>query len=162
MTDKIDSEIDPGAGGNGSQQANQAGPEPAGERKSDGRFKKGQSGNRKGRPKRKTIRDLSAVVAEVMAEPVTISINGRKRTMNALEALTETIRIAALKGNKKAMRRYFRLAARTGLLPKDDNSPGVQIGEPPTDARTAKMLRGMKAVHPEGLPWAIQPNPPTA
>ncbi len=126
-----------------------------------GRFKKGQSGNPKGRPKRKEFTDVSATIAEVMAETVTVRTNGQKRTMNRLEAFTEILRVEALRGNAKAARKFFQIAARTGLLPKDDNSPGVRIGEPPTKGRNAKILRGMKAVHPNGLPWAVQPNPAT-
>lgn len=48
------------------------------------RFKKGVSGNRKGRPK--GARNLATIAREVLPSPVEATVNGKVRRMSALEA----------------------------------------------------------------------------
>jgi hypothetical protein len=116
----------------------------------NGQFKKGKSPNPKGRPKKKIVEDLTSAMANFLAQSITIRTDGQKRTMNKLEAFTEILRVEALKGNPKATRQFFKIAAKTGLLRKDIGIPGVEIREPTTNGRNAKILRGMKMIHSSG------------
>ncbi|MFC2950591.1 DUF5681 domain-containing protein [Marinicaulis aureus] len=61
------------------------------------RFKKGQSGNKKGRPK--GSRNMTSILAEVMAQKVMIKINGRKKLVPLREAWAHQLGAAALRGN---------------------------------------------------------------
>jgi len=64
------------------------------------RFKMGQSGNPKGRPR--GSRNISAIIAQVMAEKIAVTENGRKRTIPTREAIIRGLRNDALMGNQKS------------------------------------------------------------
>ena len=61
------------------------------------RFKPGQSGNRKGRPK--GSKNLSTLLAEALAQPVTITEGNVKRVVTKREAIALTIAQGAMRGN---------------------------------------------------------------
>ena len=63
------------------------------------RFKPGQSGNRKGRPK--GSKNLSTLMAEALAQTVTIVEGDVKRDVTKREAIALTITQGAMKGNPK-------------------------------------------------------------
>jgi hypothetical protein len=66
------------------------------------RFKKGQSGNRKGRPRGR--QDLPTLAAELLETKVPVSVNGRKKLLPCLEALVHVHVIKALRGDAKSRR----------------------------------------------------------
>ena len=53
------------------------------------RFRPGQSGNPRGRPKR--ARNLAAIVAAALGEPVSVNENGRRRLITKLEAAVKQL-----------------------------------------------------------------------
>ena len=65
------------------------------------RFKKGQSGNPKGR--RKASRNMSTIMLEVMARPVVIKQNGQQRRVAFREAFVHRLAGRALEGNTRDM-----------------------------------------------------------
>jgi hypothetical protein len=77
------------------------------------RFKKGQSGNPKGRPKGKvTIADADAVFDQVLSAHLPVSQNGRSHKMSKLEAMfTQTVN-QSLKGHHPSTRLVFAHLAR--------------------------------------------------
>lgn len=72
------------------------------------RFKKGESGNPKGRPKGK--KNLKTDVRETLAERVEVTVNGRKRKVSTQRAILMRLSDKALKGDDKAIARVFALA----------------------------------------------------
>ncbi len=97
----------------GATQADEA-PQAAGERAGDRRppvatrFKPGQSGNPRGRPRVK--RHLGAVVARALRERVTVEeTDGRVRRLSKLEATVKQIVDGATKGDARATRLLFAL-----------------------------------------------------
>jgi hypothetical protein len=73
-----------------------------------GRFKKGASGNPKGR--RKGVRNISTVVEEVLNERIAVTERGRRRSITTLEALVRGLRADALSGNQKSRLTMVNLA----------------------------------------------------
>ena len=72
------------------------------------RFRPGQSGNPRGRPRRK--RHLGAVVARALSERVTVEeTDGRVRRLSKLEATVKQIVDGATKGDARATRLLFAL-----------------------------------------------------
>lgn len=72
-------------------------------------FQRGQSGNPAGRAKgRKTA---SAVVAEALRETVTVTVNGRRRTMTKLEAGAVQLANAAASGDRNAIKLALEVAS---------------------------------------------------
>src|SRR5579872_3305757 len=68
-------------------------------------FRKGVSGNPKGRPK--GARNVSSVLAKLCGDKVSVTINGKARSMTALEALLMRLRASALSGDLKANREFL-------------------------------------------------------
>ena len=64
------------------------------------RFKAGQSGNPKGRPR--GSRNIATIIEHVMAQKITVIENGRKKTMSAREAILRALLNDALRGNDKS------------------------------------------------------------
>jgi hypothetical protein len=69
----------------------------------DRRFKKGQSGNPRGRPKGRRI-SVSYLFRKVAGEQIAIEVDGRKMTMTHLEALLRQVYAMALNKNAGAAR----------------------------------------------------------
>ena len=68
-------------------------------------FRKGVSGNPKGRPK--GARNVSSVLAKLCRERVNVVINGKTRSLTSLEALLMRLRASALSGDLKANREFL-------------------------------------------------------
>jgi hypothetical protein len=69
------------------------------------RFKPGQSGNPKGRPKKSA--SLSDVLAKQLRAPVQIASNGKTKTISMLEAIVKQHTNKAATGDPKAARLIF-------------------------------------------------------
>ena len=54
------------------------------------RFKKGQSGNPKGRKKKQSVDDVRVVIEGVLGEPIKIRSAGQLRTVSKLDAMVQT------------------------------------------------------------------------
>jgi hypothetical protein len=65
------------------------------------RFKAGQSGNLKGRPKR-TL-DMATVLARTLRAKVVVNENGRRKTITKLEAAVQQVTNKAASGDLKAL-----------------------------------------------------------
>lgn len=70
-------------------------------------FKKGQSGNPKGRPKAK--KSVPQLIEAALFAPVTVREGGRTRRIPTLEALLKRLRKDALEGDTKAIDRMMKL-----------------------------------------------------
>lgn len=68
-------------------------------------FKKGQSGNPKGRPK--GSRNLPSLYKDLLEEKINITEGGKSKTMTTQEAITRRVRADALKGKEKAIDRIL-------------------------------------------------------
>ena len=75
------------------------------------RFKKGQSGNPRGRPKRS--RNLATIFDAALDEKVAIVENGRRRKISKLKAAMKQVVNHALRGDPKATQRLLRLLSQT-------------------------------------------------
>jgi N-acetylglucosamine kinase-like BadF-type ATPase len=75
----------------------------------DTRFKKGQSGNPRGRPK-KLHKNFATVFSEALNETVTLTDKaGRRHTVSKRELLAKQVINIAVKGDTKAMHLLLRL-----------------------------------------------------
>ena len=72
------------------------------------RFKKGQTGNKKGRPK--GSRNFAHDVDDILSEKVTVSENGRPLKVSAQQAALMRLREKALKGDTRALDRLLSMA----------------------------------------------------
>lgn len=75
-------------------------------------FKKGKSGNPKGRPK--GTRNFKTDVKATLARPVQVVEGGRSRSISTQQAGLERLREKALKGDQRALDRLIALAERHG------------------------------------------------
>ncbi len=73
------------------------------------RFKKGQSGNPKGRPK--GARNFATDLDEVLKAPMTVTENGAPKRVSTQQAVLMRLREKALKGDPRALDRLLVLAA---------------------------------------------------
>jgi hypothetical protein len=74
----------------------------------DSQFKKGRSGNPKGRPR--SSKKLAAVLAKIIGEKVIIAPNGRRRKVTKLDAAAMQLANSAAKGDLKAIQHLLKLA----------------------------------------------------
>lgn len=76
-------------------------------------FKPGQSGNARGRPRRKLV--LNNIVEELATMPVTVTVDGHARKMPALRAILMLELRKALQGDSKASRFVLEVFESRGL-----------------------------------------------
>lgn len=111
------------------------------------RFKKGASGNPKGRPKGSL--NMATALNKALREPVTVLENGRRKKITKLDASLIGMTNRAVKGDAKAMQQLLSLAALVGI----ESSGTHVLGE--TDAAVMNSLMQRlqteaSAVAPEG------------
>ena len=87
------------------------------------RFKKGQSGNPKGRPKGSL--NVATVLIKTLCEKVVINQNGQRKTVTKLEAAFKQLANKALSGDIRALRLLLLDLARN-LEAKQDVAGGEQ------------------------------------
>ena len=71
-------------------------------------FKKGQSGNPKGRPKREEAHWARAL-PDSLEDTFVVTIDGKKKELTMMEIIVERLIEQCLKGDKKALRKLFAL-----------------------------------------------------
>jgi hypothetical protein len=79
------------------------------------RWKPGQSGNPKGRPK--GARNVSAVLSDVLRQSVAVTENGKTRRMPVIEAMIRRLVNDALRGNPTAVKLLLSIIDRYGEAP---------------------------------------------
>jgi hypothetical protein len=96
------------------------------------RFKPGQSGNPKGRPKQ--CQNLKSEIRNALVKKVTVTENGRVRSMSRLKAIVTGLTAKALKGDVRAAESVLRIANQYFPPNNDDQPPVVlQVMDIPTD-----------------------------
>jgi hypothetical protein len=101
----------------------------------DRRFQKGRSGNPRGRPKKRL--EPHAEFMAVLAEKVTVKVQGVPQAMTIQRALLMRLREAALDGEAWAQKVSLRMAAQ---------APEPTAPEVPADEIAAKVLAVFKKV----------------
>jgi Family of unknown function (DUF5681) len=96
----------------------------------DRRFKPGQSGNPKGRPR--GSRNAKAVVAGVMNEKVPVRANGKRRKMTKFEVALQAIAQKAMQGDARALNTLIGIMAKTSQF--DDTETETSTTLPEDDA----------------------------
>jgi len=89
------------------------------------RFRAGQSGNPRGRPR--NSRNLKTIIQGALTAPVVLREGARKRSISKLEGIVLKQVESALKGNEKAALATLKMAAQVGLLEAPEGA-----GETPT------------------------------
>ena len=92
------------------------------------RFKPGQSGNPRGRPK--GHRNAKTIVAKVLDEPVIIREGEKTRRVSNFEAMIQANTLKAIKGDTRALAQMISLLTRTGQLAEAELDPGTaELGD---------------------------------
>jgi hypothetical protein len=107
------------------------------------RFRKGQSGNPKGRPK--ALPSLATVVNQVFNERVAIKENGERRVITKLQAALKQLANKAASGDQRAIRETIRIhtAAATGSrneLPQEREEQTRGLAAPVDNQKLALVL----------------------
>jgi hypothetical protein len=107
------------------------------------RFKRGQSGNLKGRPK--GSRNLRTDLAAELDERITVREEGRSVRISKQRALVKSLMAQALKGNVRATSAVLALYARIITEPPDDGDDDIQANELEILRRFApRLLKSLK------------------
>ncbi|RJF88614.1 hypothetical protein D3874_17760 [Oleomonas cavernae] len=93
----------------------------------DTRFKKGQSGNPKGRPRGRT--DIAAILEKVLQEAVMIKQNGQVRHVRLIEAYTRQFILKSMDGSPREMAELLKFLKdyAPNLLVASDLPSSIQI-----------------------------------
>ena len=140
----------------------------------ESRFRKGQSGNPKGRPK-KARPQVASAFDIVLDRPLTVNQGGAERALNVEEALQLRTYQDAITGSRPARREVLKMIARreqylAAKHARTSTSPAERLFEPtdPENADEAMLILGIADHDPErqdprfdGLqlllePWAVQ------
>jgi hypothetical protein len=81
------------------------------------RFRKGQSGNPRGRPR--GSRNFASLVDEALAEPVMINENGRRKKATKLQVIVKQLVNKAAQGDHRSIQLLMAFTERQQLLGKD-------------------------------------------
>src|SRR5690348_11340448 len=75
----------------------------------DTRFRKGQSGNPRGRPK--GAQNAARIAQRILNEKIVVRENGTRRTMTKLEAMLKQLTNKGISGDLRAIRELLKLPA---------------------------------------------------
>jgi hypothetical protein len=89
------------------------------------RFRKGRSGNPRGRPR--GSRNFASLVEEALAEPVVITENGKRKKATKLQAIVKQVVNKAAQGDHRSIQLLIAFTERHELLGKDGKP--ITIGE---------------------------------
>lgn len=90
-------------------------------------FKKGRSGNPKGRPKGSL--NVAAVLARTLRESVVINENGQRKTITKMEAAVKQLANQAASGDLAAVRQLLALSVLAEQSSKDTKPEGSSLKE---------------------------------
>ncbi len=124
------------------------------------RFKPGQSGNSRGRPKRQ--RNVRTVVEEALNQRITVREGNRTRSITKLDAVILTIVDGALKRDAKTLVSLLALLRAVGMTAE---APAATHREPVTsddDAILADFLVRHGTGQEQAEPTKPDANPPSA
>ena len=88
-------------------------------------FKKGKSGNPRGRPKRRP--DLRRMMDEFLAEKITVSTNGRQERVRRDEALIMSAFSKAMKGHSHSIKLFIEEIASRPTHEPQNNVVGIKL-----------------------------------
>jgi hypothetical protein len=113
-------------------------------------FKKGQSGNPRGRRKAATVDDIRTVIEDVLAQEVPARIGGHERSISKLEATLRRQVAQALAGKRKAVLWLLKQARKAGLFPQVTPIHKAIIPLEPSgdEGRILRAFRAERAHHP--------------
>jgi hypothetical protein len=92
------------------------------------RFKKGRSGNPRGRPK--DVKNLATLLGKTLSERVIVNEHGRRRSISKLEAAVKQLVNKAASGDPKFMQQLLALVQ----LAESRADASVPLAEPLTEA----------------------------
>jgi hypothetical protein len=118
------------------------------------RFRKGRSGNPRGR--QKGVRNFPADVKRALETPVTINDKGKAKRVSTQEALILRLRERALNGNPRALDSLLALAG------THNSADGDQAVAGPTAAEDQAILEAFAEFVRASPPVAIEPSPATS
>ena len=81
-------------------------------------FTKGQSGNKKGRPK--GSKNFLTLLEKELGQSVVVNENGRKKTITRMQAMVKRMVAGALQGDQKSILTLVEIMRRTGLFEQGD------------------------------------------
>lgn len=83
-----------------------------------GRFKKGKSGNPKGRPKGSN--NFLTLLEQELGQSIVVNENGKKKTITRLQAMVKRMVAGALQGDQKQLLTLVEILRRTGRFEETD------------------------------------------
>ena len=126
------------------------------------RFKKGQSGKPRGRPK--GSKNVKTIVQKALMKPVKVREGQRVRTLPWLAAVFQAFMAKAAGGDMKAFQLVYTLASREGWF--DEPLPAQQKATEPEEPVREKVARMLSEIHirlqghVEMSPWDENKDPP--
>jgi hypothetical protein len=79
-----------------------------------GQFKKGSSGNPKGRPK--GSRNFMTLLATELVQKIVVTENGKKKSITRLQAMVKRMVAGAMQGDRKQLLTLFEILRKSGGL----------------------------------------------
>jgi hypothetical protein len=113
-------------------------------------FKKGESGNKGGRPKRSV--DIKASVKKMLSDPVSVRIDGKATKMSTLDATLATLRTNMLKGDLKAFMAFIKVASLAGIIsvPQEEETDHTALNAD-EEAMIAQAVADFKKTQPAAV-----------
>jgi hypothetical protein len=109
-----------------------------------GKFKKGQTGNPKGRPKHSL--NLATVLERLLTERIQVTEGGKQRSMTRLEALAKSVVTRCFSGDPKAFANLAFLTKLSGYQAQGANESEAALDDPGYQRIVADFLKRSQGV----------------